>query len=115
MPIPAPTSAMQARPAPIIFAAATSMRKTPSGWRAIARLSMMFVQMQGFAEIDAGEDGEHIGLQERDQDFERGDGNDQEQRRDRKRPEPRFWRDERGAERDDEAREHLQHGVAGEH
>ena len=34
----------------------------------------MFVQMQGFAEIDAGQNRKHIGLQECDKDFERGDG-----------------------------------------
>src|SRR3977135_3148030 len=87
MPTPAPMSAIEARPAPIIFADARSMvrklliddmRKTgpePS--------SMLLVQIQGVVEIDTSEDGKHIGLQEGDEEFERGDRDDREQRHDR--------------------------------
>ena len=35
-----------------------------------SRASM--ARMNGIVEVDAGEDGEHVGLQERDQQFERG-------------------------------------------
>jgi hypothetical protein len=35
--------------------------------------------MNGVVEVDAGEDREHIGLQERDQQFERGERNRQRQ------------------------------------
>ena len=40
-------------------------------------------RMNGVVEIDAGQDREHIGLQERDQELERGQRHDQRQRQGR--------------------------------
>src|SRR5215472_538847 len=61
MPMPAPTRAMQARPAPIIFAAATSMvfSSALEGW-SDCRGS---VEMKRVGEVKAGQDGEDISLQ----------------------------------------------------
>src|ERR1051325_2340715 len=64
MPIPAPTRAMQARPAPIIFAAARSISIPLVG----SVRSLM--QMNGVAQIEAGQDGEDVSLQHRHQQFE---------------------------------------------
>ena len=69
------------------------------------------VEVKGFVEIDAGEDGENIGLQERDQQFQQHDGDDQQHGRDRQRRQHAA----RGAQRDHEAGEHRQHGVARQH
>src|SRR6266571_8963371 len=71
MPTPAPTRAMQARPAPIILAEARSMcvflfSKT----RAIRS-----VQVESVAQIEAGEDGEHIGLERRHQQLQADEQN----------------------------------------
>src|SRR5712692_5471496 len=61
MPTPAPTRAMQARPAPIILAEARSMCVFlfPKPRRARS------MQMQRVAQIEAGENGEDVGLQRR--------------------------------------------------
>src|ERR1700733_1800338 len=67
IPMPAPTSAMQARPAPIIFAEARSISKVPWAWKGEAKS----VHVQRVAQIKAGQDREDIGLQRRDQDLER--------------------------------------------
>src|SRR6266852_1558995 len=66
MPIPAPTSAIQARPAPIIFAEARSIGGLLSP-KTSGRRSM---QMEGVAQIKTSQDREHIGLQHCDQQFE---------------------------------------------
>src|SRR6202040_2786052 len=63
MPIPAPTSAMQARPAPIILAEARSIVRFL--FRSGEESGLM--QMEGVAQIQAGQDREHIGLQYRHQ------------------------------------------------
>ena len=60
------------------------------------------MHVQGVVEIDAGQDGEHIGLQERDEDLETGEGHHEGERR------PAAEE----AERHDEGAEHFQHGVA---
>src|SRR6266568_5054083 len=115
MPTPAPMSAIEARPAPIIFADARSivrklliddMRKTGP-----APSSMMFVQIQGVVEIDTGEDGKHIVLQEGDEEFERGDRNDREERHNRNQRQHAT----RGGKADDESPEHIEHRVARQH
>src|SRR5215472_6681829 len=63
MPMPAPTSAMQARPAPIILADARSMGSVLSvSWRS--------VKVDGVAQIEARQDGEDVGLQHRNQELE---------------------------------------------
>src|SRR5215470_13398801 len=74
-PTPAPPMPMHAMPAPMSFAAAGSIfsslrRKMRSEGgnspdRSVSR-------MNGVVEIDAGQDRKHIGLQKRDQQFERG-------------------------------------------
>jgi len=57
-----PTSAIQARPAPIIFAAASSIRTIPL-------LSVVVVKMQCFVQVNASEDCEYVCLQERDKEL----------------------------------------------
>src|SRR5262245_55563279 len=66
MPTPAPTSAIEASPAPINFAADGSMS---SLLRTMLRWNLV-MHVKRVVEIDAGQDGEHIGLEERDQDFQ---------------------------------------------
>src|ERR1700741_207766 len=66
MPTPAPTRAMQARPAPIIFAEARSMCGFPFAEEKRAGS----VQMQRVVQVEAGQDGEDIGLQRRYQQLE---------------------------------------------
>src|SRR5262245_32856480 len=67
-PTPAPPMPMQAIPAPIIFAAVGSMEELLFEV-AMGRPSM--ARVKRIVEIDAGEDGEHVGLQHRHQEFER--------------------------------------------
>src|SRR6478609_3534247 len=57
MPIPAPTSAMQARPAPIILAEARSIIQSPEF--ALVEISARggSVKVDGVAEVEAGQDG----------------------------------------------------------
>src|ERR1700738_4257753 len=67
MPIPAPTRAMHARPAPIILAEARSI------WFSVSsevRGEGASVEVDSVAKIEACEDGEHVGLQRRDEDFQ---------------------------------------------
>src|SRR5262245_17188440 len=66
MPTPTPARAMVARPAPISFAASASM----IGILSYRPRLMSVMHMHCIVEIDAGEDGEHIGLQQRDTDFQ---------------------------------------------
>src|SRR5258708_39024691 len=63
MPTPAPTRAMQARPAPIILAEARSMVLS-FAWLVVS------VQVDGVVQVDAGQDGEDVGLQHGDQQLE---------------------------------------------
>src|SRR3984893_18568775 len=92
---PAPARAMVARPAPMSLAAEASMGKLLSSG----------MEMDGVVEIEAGQDREHVGLQEGDQQFQAGEHDDEGKRR------PAAD----DAQHDDEAAEHLQHGVAGQH
>src|SRR5260370_16691901 len=87
-PTPAPPMPMHAMPAPISFAAAGSIfssleRKTSVGGNSPDR---SVSRMNGVVEIDAGEDREHVGLQERDQQFERSQRDGQGQRQHAPRP-----------------------------
>src|SRR5262245_37222621 len=68
IPTPTPASAIVAKPAPISFAASGSMVKFLSFRPRL--ISVMHVHC--IVEIDAGEDGEHIGLEHRDADLEAG-------------------------------------------
>src|SRR6185312_4878248 len=65
MPTPAPTSAMQARPAPIILAEARSIVRF-----LFAERGGGLMQVKGVAQIKAGQDRKHIGLQHRHQQLE---------------------------------------------
>src|SRR5436190_5159448 len=94
MPTPTPARAMVARPAPMSLAAEASIV-----------VVLPSVKMNGVVEIEAGQDREDIGLQESDQELEAGEDHDERQRR------PAAD----DAEHDDEAAEHLQHGVARQH
>src|SRR3954462_14925128 len=59
---------MQAMPAPMYFAATGSM------WKLLFEVgSGSVARVDRIVEIDAGEDGEHVSLQERDQQLERGE------------------------------------------
>ena len=69
-------------------------------------------RMNGVVEVDAGEDREHVGLQECDQQFERGQRDGERQRQHTAEPAERAERD---AEHGDEAREHLQRDVTSQH
>src|SRR5882757_2692891 len=69
-------------------------------------------RMNGVVEVDAGEDREHVGLQEGDQQFKRGQRDGERQRQHAAEPADRAERD---AEHRNEAREHLQRNVAGQH
>src|SRR5260370_37827098 len=95
MPTPTPARAMVARPAPMSLAAEASMEVVLSS----------VMQMDGVVQIKAGQDREHVGLQERDQQFQAGEHDDEGKRR------PAAD----DAQHDHEAAEHLQHGAAGQH
>src|SRR5882724_6854690 len=83
-PTPAPPMPMHAMPAPMSFAAdasifLSSLRDRQSvGGNSPDRLMS---RMNDVVEVDAAEDREHVGLQERDQQFERGQRHRQRQRR----------------------------------
>src|ERR671935_1216841 len=106
-PTPAPPMPMHAMPAPISFAAAASMfssleRKKDEGGNSPDRLVS---RMNGVVEVDAGEDREHVGLQERDQDFE---GVDRDRQRQRRNPADPADGAERDAQQRHEACEHFE-------
>ena len=68
--------------------------------------------MKGIVEIDTGQDRKHVSLQKRDQQFECGQRDGHCQRHHAGDPADRT---ERGTEQDDEAGEHLQRDMAGQH
>src|SRR5271166_1031995 len=104
-PAPAPPMPMQARPAPMYFAAIGSMKRTPS--RGLVRWAGSVARMDSIVDVDAGEDGEHVGLQERDQQFERGQSDHQRERQHSTKPADGA----EGAQHGDEACEHFQGDV----
>src|ERR1700757_648584 len=72
-PTPAPPMPMHAMPAPISFAAAGSIFSSlgKKGMRVGGNSPDGSVsRMNGVVEVDAGQDREHVGLQERDQKLE---------------------------------------------
>src|ERR1044072_8292625 len=71
-PTPAPPMPMQAIPAPMYFAAIGSMSKAPSRDCDCEDYGPSVARVESVVEIDAGEDRKHIGLQERDEQLERG-------------------------------------------
>src|SRR5437899_7050223 len=95
IPTPAPTRAMQARPAPIILAEARSMVLS-FAWLVVS------VQVDGVVQVDAGQDGEDVSLQHGDQQLEQDEEDVEGERQDAEDPHG-----------DDEAGEDHQHGVAG--
>src|SRR5512139_1332423 len=109
-PTPAPPMPMHAMPAPISFAAAGSIfdsleERLDVGGNSPDR---SVSGMNGVVEVDAGQDRKHIGLQERDQKFERGQRDGKRQRHNDAETTDRA---ERYAEHSDEAREHHQRNV----
>src|SRR5580704_13322577 len=106
-PTPAPPMPIHAMPAPMYFAATGSMTKL------LSRVTVDRASMPGvnrIVEIDASEDGEHIGLQERHQQFERGERHRHAERQDGTDP----AEDAEGAQHGDEAGEHFQRDVPGQ-
>src|SRR6266567_3463663 len=108
-PTPAPPMPMQAMPAPMYFAAIGSMTRAPlvDPWMD----EPLVAGMQRIVEVDAGENGEDVGLQHRDQQLQRGERDGERERQDR----AERAQHTRRAQHDDEAREYLQRDVAGEH
>src|SRR6266404_6923658 len=74
IPTPAPTRAMQARPAPIILAEARSM--------VLSFAWLVSVQVDGVVQVDAGQDGEDISLQHGDQQLEQDEEHIEEEGKD---------------------------------
>ena len=68
-------------------------------------------RMYGISQIDAGEDREHVRLEERDQKFERDKHDGQRKRKYSAHPADKSDR----AKHNDEAGEHAQRNVPGEH
>src|SRR5689334_12653163 len=103
-PTPAPPMPMQAMPAPMYLAITGSMKNS-------SRLDRSVTGMDGVVQVNAGQDREDIGLQESNQEFERGERDHQRQRQ--------YGADDaadtEGAEHDDEAGENLQRDVTGQH
>src|SRR5665213_1785328 len=101
-PTPAPPMPKQARPAPMYFAATGSITKAPCWVDWIGFGSM--TRMNGVVEIDAGEDREHVGLQEGDQELQRAEHDDHRQGQHGAEPAG----DAETCEQGDEAGEHLE-------
>src|SRR4051812_45267149 len=113
LPIPAPTPARArtATPAPIILAEARSIVISPGQrWaerRTVAGLPTS-MEVDGVAQVETGEDGENVGLENGDQDLE-----DRQRHIERQRQQPE--RQQEGAEADRKGREDLQHRVTRHH
>src|SRR6267378_8686316 len=100
-PAPAPPMPMQAIPAPMYFAAIGSMKRTPL--RGLVRRANSVARMDSIVDVDAGENGEDVGLQERDQQLKRGQRDGQSKRQDGAGPANHAHRPQHG----DEAGEHF--------
>src|SRR5918996_3091501 len=98
MPTPTPARAMVARPAPMSLAAEASISISFQSYGSV-------MEMNCVVQVKAGQDREHVGLQERNQQFQAGEHDDEGERR------PAAD----DAQHHHEAAEHLQHGVAGQH
>src|SRR5580698_7549023 len=107
-PAPAPPMPMQAIPAPMYFAAIGSMKRTPS--RGLAR-GPSVARMDSIVEIDAGENREDVGLEERDQQLERGQRHHHAERQHG----AEVTEDAEARQHRNEAREHRERDVAGQH
>src|SRR4249920_2063655 len=108
MPTPTPASAMpmQAMPAPIYFAA------TGSIFSSFFRFGPSVARVNRIVEIDAGEDGEDIGLEECDQRLQCKEKDDHQERQRATNPANDA---ETGAEQDDEAGKNLKRDVSCQH
>src|ERR1700756_3757625 len=81
-PTPAPPMPMQAMPAPMYFAATGSMTELLLEGFSGPSVTRVY----RIVEIDAGEDGEDVGLQEGDQELERGQRDHHRKRQHRAEP-----------------------------
>src|SRR5262249_58683652 len=108
-PAPAPPMPMQAIPAPMYFAATGSMRKLLC-WIDGRLVGTSVSRMKCVVDVDAGEDGEHVGLQERDQRLQRSERDSERERQRGAGPADHA----EAAEQGDEAGEHFQGDVAGQ-
>src|SRR4030088_3044938 len=108
-PTPAPPMPMQAMPAPMYFAAVGCMGRSFFEFRDCLGLPM--ARMDRVVEIDAGEDGEDVGLQKGHQQLQRGECDGQAQRQDRAEP----TQETECAEHCHETAEDLERDVTGEH
>src|SRR3974390_19774 len=110
-PTPAPPMPMQAMPAPIYFAATGSITQLLLEFSRFAVRTSM-ARVNRIVHVDASEDGEDVGLQERDQRLKREQDDDEQERQDAGDPADDA---EPGAKQDDEAGEDLQRDVACQH
>src|SRR5258708_1019751 len=108
-PAPAPPMPIQPKPAPTTFPRIGSMKRTPC-W-GLLRWAGSVARMDSVVEVNDGEDGEDVGLKERDQQFERGQRDGQAERQYRAEPAD----DAESRKHGDEAREHFQSDVACQH
>src|ERR1700694_1065856 len=108
-PTPAPPMPMQAMPAPIYFAAVGSMICSFSSFAAVLGLSM--ARMDRIVEIDAGENGEDVGLQEGHQQLQGGERDGEAERQNCAEPTEETKR----AQHRHEAAEYLEGDVTGKH
>src|SRR5215510_3447092 len=107
-PTPAPPMPIQAMPAPIIFAAWGSMRELLFE---VCPGEVLVTRVDRIIEIDAGEDREDVGLQECHQKLQCRECDGEPERQNRAEPTEQAERTQHG----DEAAEHLQSDVTGEH
>src|SRR6516162_4691199 len=107
-PTPAPPMPMQAMPAPIIFAACGSMVELLS---VQSGMGALVARVNRIVEVDAGEDGKDIGLQDCDQQFQRGERDGESERYNCPEPAEETERPQHGHE----APEHLERDMAGKH
>src|SRR5580704_3258708 len=115
-PMPAAPVPIAARPAPTYLAAMASscgsMRCSYfAGEDSRFGLMRSVTGVKRVVEIHAGQHGEHIGLQERDQKFERVEADRHDKRQNRE----RLYGCARAEQHDDEAAEHVERDVAREH
>src|SRR5215470_4822784 len=109
-PTPAPPMPIQAIPAPIYLAAIGSMMKLLFQVCSKA-MGPSVARVKGIVEVDAGEDGEHVSLQESDQQFERGQRDSKGERYRCADP----ARETKPAQHGDESSEDFERDVAGQH
>src|SRR4051794_14828487 len=110
-PTPAPPMPIAAMPAPMYFAATGSIFCSCLDWSIDGNEKSSVAAVNGVVKVDAGEDREHVGLQKRNQQLERGQRNRETERQDRADP----THQTQSAGHGHETCEHLQGNVAGQH